>query len=397
MKRTADGLLKGKNFVLIQHMADLAGPGEVVLAYLKRHGAHHIFHITHPNLYLKIGHSKTSRMYHYVDGKLTQTHEFPRLALPEWMLYIKDAILTIFWVLTCRHTIDVFVGMDNLNAFCGIWLRWAGKVKRVSYYVIDFVPARFSNRLLNALYHRIEKFAAYNADCTWNLSRRMAEGREKLWKMKFPRQMVVPHGLHFSGKKILPVSKIHRHSLVYMGYLNKEQGLDLVFQALPSLIKRIPDIRFTVIGTGNYEAEYKKIVSKKHLDSIVTFTGSIPHMADMERELSRGAVGVAMYEPTHGFNFFSDPGKIKHYLSVGLPVIMTDLSAVAQTIKERKAGYVIAYDVRAFTDTVTRLFTEDALYRTCRRNAIKLAQEYDWERVLTDAFSGIERMKNEKI
>lgn len=386
MKHKVDENISGKNFVLIQHMADLAGPGTVVLDYLHRHHARHVFHIAHPNLYLTIGRSKTSRMDHYENGTLVETFEFPNIGLTDWALYIKDVFLTIWWIFVTKRKIDVLVGMDNLNAFSGLVLRTLGKVDKVVYYVIDFVPIRFTNKLLNHIYHRTERFAAMHSDATWNLSERMIEGREAVWKRTFPGQFVVPHGLCFSEKKIRPISKIKRHTLVFMGYLNKEQGLELALRSIPALIETIPDIRLIVIGTGNYEKGYKTLTKKLNLTKRVTFCGSIPDIVKMERKMAGGAVGVATYEPQHGFNQYADPGKIKHYLSVGLPIVMTGLSNVAKTIEKRKAGFVVAYEQEAFVDAIIKLLTDDVLYKTYRTNVVTLAREYDWEQVLGNAF-----------
>ena len=74
---------------------------------------------------------------------------------------------------------DLFVGIDNLNALAGIFLRKLGAVRRVAYYVIDYTPRRFANPLLNRLYHWIDRTCVRHADVIWNLSSRMHKVRAR--------------------------------------------------------------------------------------------------------------------------------------------------------------------------------------------------------------------------
>ena len=101
-----------------------------------------------------------------------------------------------------KNGFDLYVGSDNLNSLAGIVLRSLGRVRKVAFYVIDFTPARFPGRLMNAIYQAINKICCYHADVIWNVSPAMAKGRERIGirASLSALQITVPLGCDF--KKI---------------------------------------------------------------------------------------------------------------------------------------------------------------------------------------------------
>lgn len=379
---------ENKSVVIVEHEANNVGPGHVLESYFLKKNVRSLLYIGHPNLYIKKGFEKASRAVFHESGKADVYWKAPRFPFPEWALYIKDIILTLFWVLRRKHSVAVFVGLGNINALCGVALKRLGKVDKVVYYVIDYIPDRFRNRLLNIIYVWVERLAASWSDRTWNLSPRMIEARNARWNRKFSHQFVTPHGLYFDRKKLAAPSQIHSHELIYMGNLNEEQGIQLVIQALPDLLKTIPDIEFTLIGRGNYEEKLKKLTHKLNVSSRVHFLGSIPDNREMEIRLGKAAVAVAMYKPQHLFVSNTDPGKIKHYLSAGLPIIMTNMAQVADNINGF-CGLVVPYERNAFVEGVIRLLKTRSLWKKYRANAVRLAKRYIWDDIFARALRGL--------
>ena len=60
-----------------------------------------------------------------------------------------------------------------------------------------------------------------------------------------------------------------------MGHLRKRQGLELIVESLPDIVKDIPDAKFVVIGTGDLENNLKKRVAELGLVENVDFKGFI--------------------------------------------------------------------------------------------------------------------------
>src|SRR3989344_77412 len=169
--------------------------------------------------------------------------------------YIFDFFLTIYWIVKQREKYGAFIAIDPLNAFSGLLLRRIGVVNRVIFYAMDFNPMRFNSRLLNSIFHKIEEICVKNADEIWNVSPKIAEGREKflfISQKEYP-QKVVSSGIWINKVKQFPFDKVKKHQLLFLGHLLKKQGLQMVLESAKLVIKQIPDFKFVILGGGEYE------------------------------------------------------------------------------------------------------------------------------------------------
>ncbi len=354
--------------------------------YLLRQGVQELLFIAHPLLYLKENFKNSSRYELYKDSKLVKSHTAFHWVLPEPLLYIKDFLYTILWCIGSKY--NLFFGIDNLNAFSGYVLKLLGRVDKVIYYVIDYIPKRFSNKFFNMIYHKIEKFAAENSDWTWNLSPRMIEERSRRWNKKFSNQLVVSHGVNVNRIKRLPLDKINSTEILYMGSLLKKQGIQLVIQILPLIVKKIPTIQLTIIGKGPYEKELKQLTREMNLDGHVSFLGYIENHKDMENRIAKAALAIALYDKKNDeFSYYADPGKIKNYLGAGVPVILTDVPYVAREVVRAKCGFIIQYTKKDLLDILLMFFLDKKLMKEYRYNAVRFAKKYDWDRIFANALA----------
>jgi len=376
-----------KEAIIVIHESG-TGPGHDLRDYLLKKNIQRLLFIAHPLLYLPENFKNSSRFELYRKGKLIQQGKAHHWNLPEPILYIKDTLYTILWSKKYISHADIFIGVGNLNAFAGLLTSKIGISKRVIYYVIDYVPNRFSNTLLNNIYHLVEKLSAQYSSYTWNLSPRMIEGREGKWKKVFPHQLVVPHGVHTKRIKKIPFEKINKKEILFMGVLLRKQGVQLLIEALPSIIKKIPSVTVTVIGKGPYENELKKVVKKLSLEKRVQFLGYVESHEEMENRMAKASIAIALYNrklDLNDFTYYADPGKIKNYLGAGVPVIMTDIPYVAREVSNARCGFIVNYNKHDLTDIITDYLSNYKKMRQYRQNSLRFARKYDWDNIFTRA------------
>lgn len=327
----------------------------------------------------------------YKRGELIKKSYAPKIKGPEVLFYIKDVLSTLYFVLKLKERFDIYIGIDNLNAFVGLILRRIKRTKRVVFYTIDYVPERFTNKLLNRIYHRIDKICCYHVDCLWNISGVMTEARNKngVLKVRSAPQMVVPQGNNYDRARRLPFEEINRFDLVFMGHLRDGKGIEFVVDALPKIFHQVPRAKLVIIGTGPLESRLKKRAERLGIDDKMDFKGFIEDHSELDRLMGRCAVALAPYEPVpNSLVYYADPGKIRAYLAVGLPVVVTKVPPVAYEIAQAKAGLAIEYNQEEFVQAVVKLLTDDEFYLECRQKAIALGSNYSWGKVFTKAFSG---------
>jgi glycosyltransferase involved in cell wall biosynthesis len=121
------------------------------------------------------------------------------------------------------------------------------------------------------------------------------------------------------------------------------------------------------------------------LDDYFTLYGFITNDAEVVKTISTCAIGVAPFIPVPENNAATaDPGKIKFYTFLGLPVITTKIPS-GLLIDKKEAGIAIEYDQHEFANTVIKLLQDDQILIKYRQNANLFAQSYTSERVFDSA------------
>lgn len=322
----------------------------------------------------------------YKNGELIKEKRVYPWRFPDIILYLKDVFFTLLWILRFQRC-DLYIGANNLNALCGLCLKRLGHVKRVVFYTIDYIPKRFENKILNWIYHWVDRFCIKHCDYVWNLSSVMVARRELSGvNPKYRRkQITVPIGTNSKVKR-LHFAEINRYDIAFMGHLREGQGVELLIQAMPEIIEQIPQVRLVVIGGGPLEEKLKRQADELGLKNNIEFNGFIEDHAEVENRLAKCAVGIAPYvDDEKTYTRYTDPGKPKVYLSAGLPVIITKVPQVAYQIDQAKAGLAIDYDKEQLVRAVNTLLAPGNLLRIYRCNALEFARKFEWTKIFRRA------------
>lgn len=384
MKKKLDLELKNLNVVIASHVF-ASGPALELEEYLKNKVKSLLF-IGHPFLDRK----DISSFYRSYTKWTVIEHKAFGWKLPDPIMRIKDAFYTLIWVLFRNEKTNLFIGSDNFLAFLGLVLKKLGKVDEVILYTIDYVSVRFKNPVMNYIYHFFDKYCLKNCKVVWNVSERMAEGREETDGMKKEEcvpQIVVPLGIWYDRIPKFTFKERDKHTIVFMGHILEKQGIDVVIRALPLILKKDSKVKFLVIGTGPYENALKKLVKELKLQEKVEFTGYIERHEDVEEKLAKSTLAVATYRPDpDSFTYFADPGKIKNYLAAGLPVFVTNVPLIAKVLEKKKCGVIPEYNESDVADKVTKMLMNKSVLEEYSTNALKFAKQFDWNIVFAKAF-----------
>ncbi len=299
----------------------------------------------------------------------------------EPLRWARDFTLTMAWGLRAPDRIDLFVGSDSLLAAAGLVLRRLGKARIVVLWTIDYVPERFGNPVLNRIYHAFDKLCVRRCDETWNLSPVMEEARAA--RGVHGRQRVVPMG----ASSTAAVGPRNTRQLVFVGHLLEKQGVQLVLEALPTILRRLPEARLLVIGDGPYRPALERQAERLGVSQAVEFAGFVEDHHEIERRLAESGVGLAPYDPSQaGFSAYADPGKIKNYLAAGLPVVTTEVAHISRELADRRCGVVVPYTAAALSDAVFEIVADGDGYSS---RASELGAQFSWTRILDGALGAV--------
>lgn len=375
------------NFVICNHVVgekdkEIFGPGDAVLDFLINKKARNLW-------YLRFG--LWDQKYHtriscYENGILKQEKfgiNSSSISVP--LRYFVQALYSIYAIFKYAKKVnfDVWIGCNSLNSFSGIILKKLGKVKKVVFYTIDYVPKRFDSQLLNWIYHQFDRFCLKNSDQVWNNSEVMTQIRVKQGVLK-SKNLKIGHGADLT-KIIIPSEKeIKKDAMVVVGNLTKAIKFDLIINSLKKVVEKNKSAEIILIGSGSSEEEIRKMVKKAKLEKNFKFLGRMDHDS-LLKQLPKYGVGLAIYGNTFDWNLYSDSLKVKEYVACGLPVIMSGAPAAQKEIKESGAVMFIDINQNQLTQAMVKLLTDKKIHSNYRQKALKYREFLDWNKIYESA------------
>lgn len=200
--------------------------------------------------------------------------------------------------------------------------------------------------------------------------------RETLTEHLETDAIVVPNGIY--AKRL---SKgVHRpewagNSIGFIGrYKEPRKGLAILIEALPSIIKSIPDVKVIVAGPGDSETFLREIPAPLH--SRFTFLGRVTEQekADLLRSV---AVYVAPNTGGESFGII-----LAEALAGGAAVIASDIPAFSSLLGGGRYGQLFASEnPQSLSEVTIALLKDEAKREEMRVVGQNYAMTFDWSEV----------------
>lgn len=124
-------------------------------------------------------------------------------------------------------------------------------------------------------------------------------------------------------------------TLLFAGRLIPEKGPDLLIEAMPAILKRIPACRLRIAGDGVLKQSLQDRASELGIATRVNFTGWLPPK-ELREEMASASLLVAPSRMIEGQNLV-----VTEALSVGCPVATTPRGGVLDVVKDGQTGWII--------------------------------------------------------
>jgi phosphatidylinositol alpha-1,6-mannosyltransferase len=174
--------------------------------------------------------------------------------------------------------------------------------------------------------------------------------------------------------------------------LLEKKGIDQAVRAFDIVVRRYPDCRFLIVGTGPYQAALGALVEQHGLGGQVTFAGQVSdtelvdhyRLGDVfvmpNRELPNG--------DTEGFGLVFLEAN-----SCGLPVVAGRDGGSTDAVQDGVNGYVVdGHSVGEIAAAMLRLRSDPAQREAMRDRALAAAARADWQEKVQEflAIAGME-------
>ncbi len=164
--------------------------------------------------------------------------------------------------------------------------------------------------------------------------------------------------------------------LLFFGYVRHYKGLDILFEAMPDLLRRYPDLQLVVAGEF-YESlqRYRELADTLGIDRNVMIVPGFASSQDAERYFRAADVVVLPYRTA------SQSGVVQQAYGFGRPVVVTAAGGLGESVEHGRTGWIVdtpgpealAAGILAFLDSADGERTASAIRSFC--------MEHSWDRL----------------
>lgn len=132
----------------------------------------------------------------------------------------------------------------------------------------------------------------------------------------------------------------------FIGTFSKWHGIPILETLIPKLINKYEDkIHFLLVGDGPLKQSLQRSFEKNKIENHVTFIGTV-QQDKAKTYLSACDIFLCPSSPNDdGTKFFGSPTKLFEYMSMGKPVIASDLGQISKIVSP-------AFSLKSFKDKV---------------------------------------------
>jgi rhamnosyl/mannosyltransferase len=204
--------------------------------------------------------------------------------------------------------------------------------------------------------------------------------------------VVIPHGINFKSHKKEEHKKFR---VLFVGKLDKK----MIFKGLNYLIKAMTEINenieLIVVGDGDIKEYYKKLVKKLKIKVPIKFLGYIKENELYEWYSKVDCLALPSISRQESFGLVA-----LEAMSMGLPVIVTNVCGISPIVKESESGIIIEpKKPEQIANSIRKLYNDKKLMKKLGKNALKTAKNYSWRkvaRIYSDIYEDILQAKGDK-
>lgn len=166
----------------------------------------------------------------------------------------------------------------------------------------------------------------------------------------------------------------------FIGSFYAYEGLDLLLDAFPRILSRLPDVRLLLVGGGPQDGALREQAGRLGIADKVVFTGRVPH-----NEVQRyyDLIDVLAY-PRHSMRLTDlvTPLKPLEAMAQGRLLVASDVGGHRELIRDGETGMLFrAGDVGSLADAIVKLLAKREYWTELRQAGRRyVVEERNWAR-----------------
>jgi glycosyltransferase involved in cell wall biosynthesis len=165
--------------------------------------------------------------------------------------------------------------------------------------------------------------------------------------------------------------------ILYPGSLNYHQGLDIAVRAFSVIREKVPGAEFHIYGSGEQRGCLASLIVNLGLQDRVYLKGFLP-LDQIPFVIENADLGVVP-KRKNGFGDEAFSTKILEFMSMGVPVIVSDTAIDRRYFDDSVVRFFRAGDEKSLADAMLQLIEKPEMREALARNASEFVKQYRWD------------------
>ena len=197
----------------------------------------------------------------------------------------------------------------------------------------------------------------------------------KEYKVSEKHTQVIPHGIYTFFTQYKKVVPVEQNTILFFGRIGEYKGIRYLIEAVPLILKKIPDVKIIIAGRGDL-SPYQSLIDTCGRSSFEIHNEFIPDEV-VTSLFQRSTIVVLPYTQMSGMS-----GVLNVAYAFGKPVVVTDVGGLGEAVEDGKTGFLIPpKDSEALADAVIQLLTHSDLKDLMEKNVKRKAEELSWDNI----------------
>jgi glycosyltransferase involved in cell wall biosynthesis len=169
-------------------------------------------------------------------------------------------------------------------------------------------------------------------------------------------------------------------NILYIGDTSVRRGTADAVNAMPQLLKSIPNAKLWIVGKSSADKELEALAKSIGVERHVNFEGW-QNQALFSSYITGAHICISpLKRNRHHDTTYAN--KVFQYMALARPVVVSDCPAQAELVEQEKVGLVHkAGDINGYCDSIIRLYRSESLRHQLGENArLAISQRWNWEK-----------------
>ena len=187
---------------------------------------------------------------------------------------------------------------------------------------------------------------------------------------------IMPNGI---DTKIFHTSVIKKSKMIlFSGVMYNHRGIDVLLNAAPTVIKKIPEVKFVLLGDGPELDNLKKIAENLKIEKNIEFKGWIKR-DEVMNYLADASIAIGPLRSTT-VTKNALPIKVLEYMASSLPILSQKNTLANDVLVDDENGYSVT-DPEDLATKIIHILENNEKRIKMGTKSYEMSLKFDWDKV----------------